>query len=117
MRNKYLLSHQMTADLPRKELLSGLDIHTSEGLGDGGHVQSDDSTNNEGCLKSNVKHKIKLTKSSVRLQEQSTTQYSLVRKPKAPDKCVWHVDDKYDTEVGNAPQPMERDCARQPMNQ
>jgi hypothetical protein len=116
-RNEYLLSHQMTADSPRKELLSSSGIHTSEGPGNGVHVQSDSGINNKGHSKSNIKHKRKLTKLSVRLQEQSTTQYLLVRKPKAPDKHVQCVDDRYDAKVRNAPQPMERDCAGQPINQ
>jgi hypothetical protein len=39
------------------------------------------------------------------------------RKPKAPDKNAWHVDDRDDPEVHNAPWPMERDCVEQSLNQ
>jgi hypothetical protein len=42
----------------------------------------------------NDKNKEKLTNSSVRLQERSTTLYSLTRRPKAPDKHIRRVDDR-----------------------
>jgi hypothetical protein len=46
------------------------------------------------CSITNDEYKEKLTKLSVRLQERSTTLYSLARRPKAPDKRVRQVDDR-----------------------
>jgi phosphorylcholine metabolism protein LicD len=69
------------------------------------------------CSKSNVKHKKKLTKLSVRLQEWSTTLYSPARRPKVLDKHVQHVDDRYNAEAHNAPWTMEGDCGEQFLNQ
>jgi hypothetical protein len=42
----------------------------------------------------NKEYKEKLTNSSIRLQERSTTLHSLARRPKALDKCVRQVDDR-----------------------
>jgi hypothetical protein len=46
------------------------------------------------CLNTNDEYKEKLTNLSVRLQERSTTLYSLARRPKALDKHVWWVDNR-----------------------
>jgi hypothetical protein len=46
------------------------------------------------CSNTNEEYKEKLTKSSIRLQERSTTLYSLARRPKAPDKHVRRVDNR-----------------------
>jgi hypothetical protein len=46
------------------------------------------------CSTKNEETKGKLTKSSVRRQERSTTLYSQARKPKEPDKHVQRVDDR-----------------------
>jgi hypothetical protein len=46
------------------------------------------------CSNTNDEYKEKLTNLSVRLQERSTTLYSMARRPKAPDKRVQQVDDR-----------------------
>jgi hypothetical protein len=73
-------------------------------------AQSDGGVKNEGRLKPNVKQKEKLTSSLVSIQEWSTDKCSPVRKPKAPDKHAWRVDNKYISKTHNAPRLMERDC-------
>jgi hypothetical protein len=87
-------SPQTTADSPQKEPSNGSGIHTMEGREYRRHIQCGGGAGNRRRLKPNVKQKEKLTNSSVRLQEWSTTSYSLARRPKAPDKRVWCRDDK-----------------------
>jgi hypothetical protein len=86
-------------------------------LSGGSCTQRDGGIVDERCLNSNIKHKEILTTLSVGLQEQSTTLYSPVREPKVPDKHVWCVDDRYNTEVRNASWPTEGDCGGQSLNQ
>jgi hypothetical protein len=58
----------------------------------------------------NVKHKEKLTILSVSQLEWNTDLYSLARRPKAPDKGIWHINNKLRTEAHYIPQPKGRDC-------
>jgi hypothetical protein len=81
------------------------------------HIQCGSGAGNGRHLKSNVKHKKKMTSVSVSVQEQSTEMYSLARKPKVPDKDAWHIDVRYNPKAHNAPQPMERDCVEQSLKQ
>jgi hypothetical protein len=129
MRNEYPSSLQTAVKSHQKELSDGSCIQRSEepcnsscirrieGSSGGSCTQSDRGIVDERCSNSNIKHKEILTKLSVGLQEWSTMLYSPVREPKAPDKCVWHVDDRYDAEAHNAPWPTEGDCGGQSLNQ
>jgi hypothetical protein len=126
---EYPSSPQTTADSLQRETARDLHIQHMEGPCGSSHIQQgeepcrgsrvqcDSGANNERCSKSNVKHKKKLTKLSVRLQEWSTTLYSPARRPKVLDKHVQHVDDRYNAEAHNAPWTMERDCGEQFLNQ
>jgi hypothetical protein len=100
-----------------EEPCNGSRIWRIEGLSGGSCTQRDGGVVDERRSNSNVKHKEILTKLSVGLQEWSTMLYSLVREPKAPDKRVQHVDDRYDAEARNAPWPTEGDCGGQSLNQ
>jgi hypothetical protein len=110
-------SPQMTADSLQRELISSAHIQHLEETWGRLHIQHGGGTGNRRCSKLNVKHKKKLTSLSVSVQEWSTERYSLVRKPKAPDKHAWHVDVKYDPKAHNAPWPTERDSVEQSLKQ
>jgi hypothetical protein len=107
----------MTADSLQRELMSSTHIQCLEEAWGGLHTQHGGGTGNGRHSKLNVKHKKKLTRVLVSVQEWSTEMYLLGRKPKALSKNAWHVDDRYDPEVHNAPWPMERDCDEQSLNQ
>jgi hypothetical protein len=100
-----------------EEPCNGSRIRHIEGLSGGSCTQHDRGVVDERRLNSNIKHKEILTKLLVGLQKQSTMLYSLVREPKAPDKHVWRVDDRYNAEARNAPQPTEGDGGGQSLNQ
>jgi hypothetical protein len=127
--NNYPSGLQTAVKFHQKETLDGLRIQRSEEPCNGSRIwrikgssgglctQSDGGVVDERHSNSNVKHKEILTKLSVGLQERSTTLYSPVREPKALDKRVRRVDDRYDAEAHNAPWPTEGDCGGQSLNQ
>jgi hypothetical protein len=109
MCNKHSSGPQTAIDLHQKDLLSSSHIQHLEGLSSRLHIQCDRGAGNEIQLNLNVKHKKKLTSSSVSIQEQSIDLYSPKTTPKVLDKHVWHIDDKLRTEAHYAPQPKGRD--------
>jgi hypothetical protein len=70
--NKYPSSPQTAVDSHQRDSLSGLRIQRIEGSSGRSCTQHDGGVVIERCLKSNVKHKKKLTNPSVSLQERST---------------------------------------------
>jgi hypothetical protein len=128
-RNKYSSGLQMTEKSHQKQLLDGSRIQRREepcnsshirrieGSSGGSSTQHDRGIVDERRSNPNVKHKEILTKLSVGLQERSTMLYSLAREPKAPDKCVWHRDNRQGAKAHNAPQPTEGNCGKQFLNQ
>jgi hypothetical protein len=110
-------SPQTTADSLQREAMSGTRIQRLEEAWGGLHSQRGGGAGNGRRLKSNVKYRKRLTSLSVNLQERSTMQYSPGRKPKAPDKHAWRVDNKYNHEAHNAPRPTERDRVEQSLKQ
>jgi hypothetical protein len=88
-----------------------------EGSRGGSCTQRDGGVIDERRSNPNVKHKKKLTKLSVGIQERSTMLYSPAREPKAPDKRVQRRNNRQGAEAHNAPRPKKRDCAEQSLKQ
>jgi hypothetical protein len=116
-RNEYPYDSQAAIDLHHRGLVSRACTQCIKGSRGGSCTQRDRGVANKRHSKPNVKQKEKLTSLSVSVQEQSTVTYSSGRKPKVPDKHARHVDNKYNPEAHNAPQPTERDCVEQSLNQ
>jgi hypothetical protein len=110
-RKEYLYDPQTAIDPCHRESASSLCTRRIEGSRGGSCTQRDGGVIDERCSNPNIKHKKKLTKLSVGLQERSTMLYSPAREPKAPDKRVRHRNDRQGAEAHNAPRPKKRDCA------